>query len=503
MSLRSRCPAWRLAEAGLVSVAALGLALLTFQIVSRCTAPLGNTDVFWQVRAGELALATGRVPDTDPFSYTIHGAPWNNHEWAFEILAALLHRAFGWGAFRLLVLTVWGGTALVVTVTAARRGAALGLLRLGPALLVLALFEVLAGYKMKPIPQTLSMPILLGALTFFRGPIMLTSRLRAAALGLYLLVWGNFTAEVLTFLPFLCLDQLCLRRGRRPGDPPPDRVTLVLLVVASLAPLVNPPWSSVLDYALRGTAVNRVVNAEFTPLWRAAASVHPITKLAARAVVLLYLPWAARALFRARDRWATLRSVGPGLIAVVGAVFLERDLWLLVLPAGQVLLDLAPRWRLGVAAGATVLALVLYVAYAADLGWTNAVAWASLRDPRYPTTHLNDNLIPARCVEKLVGAPAGTRLFTLRLWASYAIWRLPEARVFYDGRNLEYGVDIFEAGGQVWMGSPVAERILDATRTDVVIAKPGWDQQPGLRGGPWRPVLVAPTCAVYERAPAP
>jgi hypothetical protein len=490
----------RLAEACVAAIAALGLALLAFQIVCRCTAPLGNTDVFWQVRAGELALTAGRVPDTDPFSYTIQGEPWNNHEWAFEILAALLHRAFGWGAFRLLVLAVWGGTALAVAVTAARRaGASMGLLRFGPALLVLSLFEVLAGYKMKPVPQTLSMPLLLAALAFFRGPIMLGSRRRAAALVLYLLVWGNFTAEALTFLPFLFLDQLCLRRGRRPEDPPPDRTTLLLLVLASLAPLVNPPWSSVLDYALRGTAVNRVVNAEFTPLWRAAASVHPITKLAARAVVLGYLPWAGRALYRARDRWATLRSVGPGLFAVVGAVFLERDLWLLVLPAGQVLLDLAPRARLGVAAGAAALGLALYVAYAADLGWSNAVAWASLRDPRYRTTHINDELIPARCVEKLAGSPAGTRLFTLRLWASYALWRLPEVRVFYDGRNLEYGIDIFEAGSQIWMGGPAAGRILDATRTDVVIAKPGWDQQPGLRGGPWRPVLIEPHCVVYER----
>src|SRR5262249_11757849 len=187
-----------------------------WQVVLRCGQPLGNSDVFWQVRAGQLALATGHVPDTDPFSYTIHGDAWNNHEWAFEIGAALLQRAFGWGALRLVVVACWAGTALAIGVALAREAG------LGPALLVLNLLHVLAAYKMKPVPQAVSMPLLFGALYLFRGARMVSSRTRAALLVPYMLLWGNLTAEALTIPPFLAADHVALRRRRRPADPPAD-----------------------------------------------------------------------------------------------------------------------------------------------------------------------------------------------------------------------------------------------------------------------------------------
>jgi hypothetical protein len=480
-------------------VAVLGLLAQALQIALRATQPLGNSDVFWQVRTGEITLATGHVPAVDPFSYTIAGGPWNNHEWAFEILAALLHRSFGWGAFRLLVLVVWGGAAILVAAPIVRRAG------LGPALLVLTLFHALAGYKMKPVPQALSMPLLLGAIHLFRGPVMLGSRRRVAALGVYLLVWGNLTAEALTFLPILFLDQLCLRRAAAEAhrDPPPDRVVLLLVILASLAPLVNPPWSSTLDYAVRGAAVNRLVNAEFTPLWRAAAAVQPIAKIAGRIVVALYVAWTARVLLRSGERWAALRSHGVGLVAVLGAVLVERDLWLLVWPAGQMLIALSRRDRLATGAAATALSLVLGSVYTWEIGWNNAAAWAAWRDARYRATHLDDTLIPTACIDRLADAPAGTRLFTLRLWASYAIWRVPQVKVFYDGRNLEYGTEIAEAGAHVWTGGPNARRILDATGTEVVIARPGWDELPGVAGGPWqaRATTAAERCTVFVRQP--
>jgi len=224
----------RLLRRGLFAMSAAAIALVAFQIAFRATAPLGNSDVFWQVRTGAVALATGHMPDTEPFSYTIPGVPWNNHEWLFELLAALLHRAFGWGAFRLLVLACWGGAALAVTVTVARRAG------LAAALTALCLLHLWAGYKMKPVPQVLSMPLLLAAIHLFRGPTMLRSRARAGALVAYLLVWGNLTAEALTFLPFLALDQVAQRVGpRRARDT--DRATLLLVLLAALAPMVGRP----------------------------------------------------------------------------------------------------------------------------------------------------------------------------------------------------------------------------------------------------------------------
>jgi len=267
----------------------------------------------------------------------------------------------------------------------------------------------------------------------------------------------------------------------------------------------------VLDYALRGTAVNRIVNTEFTPIWDAAAVVQPIAKDAARAVILVYVAWAARRLRAAEDRWTEVRRLGPGLLAVLGAVLIERNLWLLVIPLGQMLVALG-RWAraepggggrdLAVTAAVLATGGALHLVYAAQIGWSNAEAWAILGDPRTAASHLDEGLIPIGCVERLASAPEGTRLFTLRMWASYAIWRLPQARVFYDGRNLEYGLDIHEAGARVWAGAPGAAEILDATGTNRVIARPGWNELPGVQGGPWRALAVGPRCAVFGRVKA-
>jgi len=93
---RSSLPA-RLVAA--TSVAGLLVALLWFAEFG--ARPLAMSDVFWQVRTGDLILEKGAIPGSDPFSYTVPGAAWNNHEWGAELLVSLLHRATGWGGVRL------------------------------------------------------------------------------------------------------------------------------------------------------------------------------------------------------------------------------------------------------------------------------------------------------------------------------------------------------------------------------------------------------------------
>src|SRR4051812_22448597 len=84
-------------EKTITAVSICGIAFLLLPLIQWATRPLTAGDVFWQVRTGEIALTTGRAPDHDPFSYTIGGSLWNNHEWGFEVLAALIHRLWGWG----------------------------------------------------------------------------------------------------------------------------------------------------------------------------------------------------------------------------------------------------------------------------------------------------------------------------------------------------------------------------------------------------------------------
>ncbi len=167
------------------------------------------------------------------------------------------------------------------------------------------------------------------------------------------------------------------------------------------------------------------------------------------------------------------------------------------------LIAAARRDRLATAAVATAASLALGGVYTAELGWSPSAAWAAAKDPRYRAEHLDEARIPTACVDGLAGAPAETRLYTLRLWASYAIWRVPQVKVFYDGRNLEYGTEIAEAAAHVWTGGRNTRQILDASRTDAVIARPGWEALPGLLGGPWRASMTAERCAVFVRGAPP
>ncbi len=492
---RSETPGSETTPAGRVvaAVAWVGLCVQALWIAARCLRPLHNSDVFWQVRAGEIAVEQGAVPAFDVFSYTIAGARWNNHEWVFEIAAALLHAAGGWTAIRVLVLTCWGGAALGFAAWIGRRAGP------APALLALTVFHVFAGYKLHPVPQTVSMPLMLTALAAFRSPDLLASPSRAGALAAFMLVWGNLTAESLTFLPILFVDQLARRVSGSAAKA--DRLAVLLVALAFVAPLVNPPWSSVLDYVLRGTAINRVVNSEFTPIWMPAAVVQPLAKGLARGVVLAWTCWAGLTLWRGRR--AALPRVASGFLLVGSACLVERNLWLLCVPAAQLALC---AWRcagaLRVETACVAISVGLSGLYARDSGWRSPAAWASGVAAAASGEGVDAHFVPTRCIDAISGAPEGTRVFTTRQWASYLVWRVPQARVFYDGRNLEYGVEGWAAGTEVITGGPGAQRILDASRTDVVIAGPGWIALPGLAGSEWTPVLEDPMCVVYRRRSA-
>jgi len=491
-----------LLEKIVLAAAVAGTLLLLLWITDFSARPLSINDLFWQVRTGEMILDTGAIPDSDPFSYTNPGAAWNNHEWGFELLAALLQRFAGWGGVRIAMAAYLLAFTVCLTVVVGRRTGA-------PfAFLILVLFWVMGWYKMSPLPQGLSMGLFLAALYFFRGTALALSPRRWAGLTILMLVWGNLTAECLMFLPFVVLDQILLRYSRDgngiPGFPDVRRHVLLLGLVC-VAPLVNPPQSSVLDYALAGTRVNRQFNVEFAPIWAPAYTIDQYGKDVAQVLILVYLVWAAVALHRAPDRWRTMRRVGPGLLAVGGAVAFERNLWLLLLPAAQIAASLTAwaadsRRRLPIDAGAVALGAALFVASAAIYSWTPLVSVRHFSSPDVRKHHLDAGLVPLECVDPLEQVPALTRVYALRMWASYIVWRLPYVRVFIDGRNREYPDAIHRQADEVFLGGTGALAILDDSRTDAVIATPGWGDQPGIRGGPWRAVVRGTNCELYVRA---
>jgi hypothetical protein len=115
---------------------------------------LNDPDTYSHVAVGRWILSHGAVPDRDPFSFSMHGAPWITFEWLSQIVYAAVYAISGWAG--------------VVALTSAAIAFALGLLTrfllrdLAPAptlLMVVAAMALLAPHSLAR-PHVLVLPII-------------------------------------------------------------------------------------------------------------------------------------------------------------------------------------------------------------------------------------------------------------------------------------------------------------------------------------------------------
>lgn len=115
---------------------------------------LHDGDTFFHIAAGDWIWAQGQVPHSDPFSFTMRGAPWVAHEWLAELALAGAYAALGWTG--------------VIALSAAAIAAAYWLLarfleeelRPPAVLLGLAASFLLAAPHLLARPHVFTMPIL-------------------------------------------------------------------------------------------------------------------------------------------------------------------------------------------------------------------------------------------------------------------------------------------------------------------------------------------------------
>jgi hypothetical protein len=515
---------WALA---LVHVLGWALAsVFAFSIAHLGFLRLANGDMYWQVRAGELMLERRQFLDHDVFSYTVRGAPWNNHEWLFELMLALLHRSMGWLGLRLLVLVMVGGTFLAIGRYVGKRAG------LPAALAVLSAYLCLCWYKFIPAAQTLSMVFFLAGYWAFLRPDLWTSWRKYALLA-FLLLWGNLSAEVVVFLPFLLADQLLRawrERARTAGaEQPPvgqgnvsgvssvhrtSRIRRWLwLALALVTPTLSAPGSSVAEYVLDGTRINRSVNNEFTHLWEPAATVHPSIKALAWVVIAAWVVFAAWQIAQARDpmrRRAWIHRAAAPALAVAAAMLFERNLWLLLLPLVQMTLAVRDwmarrleagrrRWIVALAflgAAGACYAVFLH----ATPWWKPHLALREAMHAGFYTSSLSAIDLPVSCDAAIEALPARHRMLTSRIWGNWQVWRFPNRPVFIDGRNREFPPLLHRMSEVAFRGSPGAQDILDAFGVAVVLTKPGWLRAPGVDRRQWYRAFATRVCAVYVRA---
>ncbi len=108
-SIRAAGPEERFATAALIALDAAACAYLGF-----FRDLFYDGDTGWHLGAGRTIHETGRIPSTDPFSFTFAGQPWHAHEWLAEVVMAGVFNAAGWRGLIVLFAAAGGVTLFLV-----------------------------------------------------------------------------------------------------------------------------------------------------------------------------------------------------------------------------------------------------------------------------------------------------------------------------------------------------------------------------------------------------
>lgn len=194
------------------SVVRLGIAALA---IACAWTRIYSADVLFHVAAGRRALETGALPRVDDFSFTAHGAPWENHSWLFDVVLASVVRLMGLpGVAALQTLATLGLAALTFRLDPklVRRPAAL----VAFAVAVFAYREVINGR-----PQLVAFACVAASLVLLRGllaagAIDRAARLRLGAALATHAVWAGCHASHVLFFPMILAGVVNLGwRGER------------------------------------------------------------------------------------------------------------------------------------------------------------------------------------------------------------------------------------------------------------------------------------------------
>jgi hypothetical protein len=437
-------------------------------------------DLAYHVRVGELALRSGQVVRTDPFTFTHGGLPWLNQQWGAQVVFGWAHRLLGWAGVALTYAAASGAGFALLYAHCRRRGA------IPRTAAVLALLGFIVATGPAPRPQALAVPLFTGT------GLLLARRDRWTWLVPVLaLVWANVHGSFVLaplLVAFALGDDLFARRSAIRS------IWLLLLTVAATAatPFGASVWSYALDIASNDTIRHWVAE------WRPPT----LTSVAGAAfwgsgVAVAALAVARRRHVRPMDAARLIVFFALGAPAVRGTLW-----WALVAPpvlAGWFASASAPERRPGgqrpdafaLVASACIIALVP-LALVLRSG-TDPVTGASMR-------------LAADAPEVLVDAtrralPAGSRLLVYQPFASWFEFSDPEDPVMVDSR-IELYTD------RVWIDYDRAigaeddwEAILDRYDIEGVVLPPDAVLKDDLESAEgWVPVIEGAAGSVFVRA---
>lgn len=210
--------------------------ILVFFIAVRL--PL-DSDFWWHLRAGQLSLSNGAPIRQDLTSFSVFGSPWVNHSWLSQIIYFMVQNYLGNTGVMIFVAV----SATLSIYFVFRR------LKSNPIIngFTILLCVLATAVIWSPRPQLLTL-LFFSILTYvlFEFPIF-EKRIPTYLIPILFLIWGNlhagFTIGIILMILIMIGKSLDLFIGKEKTNPNRSKILInwfLLIIVCSLIVMINP-----------------------------------------------------------------------------------------------------------------------------------------------------------------------------------------------------------------------------------------------------------------------
>jgi hypothetical protein len=436
--------------------------------------PMPAVDLAYQLRAGSEIFATGTIPNTDTWTFTVTGTPWLDQQWGAQVLLTAVFDVLGWTGLAILRgflvgLTFWlvlGAIRSGWSIASVRAGGSAVASSARTATLLTVGFFVVAAPALALRPQLFA--IVLFAATLRTLVERSRHPRRLWLIPVMAVAWANLHGSfplVVVLVALAWLDEVALLRVPPPPGHPQTQLRRRLLgstglaiiaAVSAAATLVNPfgldVWRYIVNLAGDPQITSQVSEWQPPTPLDPAGLIFYVSLLVVLGVVYFRLRTDAG---RPPARfWGPLASVA--VFALLG-VATGRGLawWSIAAPVAMVqlqpglkLADLRVRGRAPLRARTAreasasesrrsplnMLVMALLVVFAVAL----LPIWRPTGPAGVPILALSH--APQGIAEQLGrlvrqrDLPRGAQVWAPQTWASFLEWAAPEVRVALDSR---------------------------------------------------------------------
>lgn len=382
-----------------------------------------DPDFGWHFKMGELILKSG-IPETDPFSYSMPSFPFVDHEWLTNIGFFLLYNQIGYLGIVIVASLLALSAVLIATPNQHRKW------QLLPLLLCPAVMIEMIGARPQVITWFL-FAILIKLI--FEGSNW--SRWRYFV-PLLTLIWvnlhGGFAIGVVTLVFFVTLKQIINRKI--------DWVDLIILGCSILTTFINPygyliwgeVWQQISDNSLRWTILE----------WRPIFFTYNLP-------FLVFTTLSAMLIYKYKTKLSPIH-IGLSICILIGAISSQRHAPLFLIVTIPLLCQSIDFFWQEV--GQNKLKQIrFWKSYNFLLGFSVFLLLANFFLNLNAIKHMKEGkFYPTQAVSFINNQLPQGQVFAPYNWGGYLIWRMPDKKIFIDGRMPSWRRPIAPDNESLW-----------------------------------------------------